>query len=207
MKAPYLVPLLAAGFVLAGCAEPTTAPEQVDTGLDSQPAFDFSNGPEMPGQSHLLRFAADEEWLLSTQSNDDQLFTVYGDPSETFFCGGAGNPEFSVQWNDIDDAVSSIAMKKDFTIYVYEFFSQPPADFCDYLATNWAYRGTVSLTETYHDSRVNGTQTWRWTVNGIVYDQDGNPYTFHELQHFARDATFNGAWLSEDIKVTPRGGN
>jgi len=206
MKAPYLVPLLAAGFVLVGCSEQPTALDnsgRSETG--AEPVFDFMNGPDMPGQSHLVRFAADEQWLLSTQSFEDQLFTVYGDPSVTFFCGGAGNPAYSVQWNDIEGVINILALKKRFTIYVYEMFAVPPADFCDFLANDWAYRGTVSYNEIYHESRQNGNVSWKWTTNGVVYDQDGEPYSFHELQHFARDANFNGAWLKEDIKVRPRG--
>lgn len=204
MKAPsILVALTAACLGIPGCSETTTtgpepaAPETL--------AFDFLNGPEFPGQSHVFRFAADENWMLSTQSDEDQLFTVYGDPTVASFCGGAGNPEFSIQWNNMEHALNIVALKKDFTIYVYEYFSQSPPDFCAYLATNWAYRGTVSYNEVFHRNRENGNRSWKWTVTGVVTDPDGNEYSYFELQHLVRDATGSGGWISEDINVVPRG--
>ena len=206
MKAPLLVPLLAASFGLVGCSDrPPTEPvvEPADAGAH----FDFLNGPEAPGQSHLFRFGADEEWMLSTQSDQAQLFTAYGDPTEMFQCGGAGNPEFSVQWNEIENVLNIVAGKKDFTIYVYEYFNVFPPNFCAYLESNWAYRGTASYREVYHDNSGNGNRSWKWTTNGVVYDPDGNPYSFHESQHLVRDANGFGGWIKEDIKVTPRGNN
>ena len=50
MKAPYLIPLLAAGFVLVGCSEQPTGPDHPDPFATS--SFDFSSQPEIPGQSH-----------------------------------------------------------------------------------------------------------------------------------------------------------
>jgi hypothetical protein len=204
MKAPLLIPLLAVGFVLVGCSD-TPPTEPFERPADAEAGFDFLNGTQVPGQSHVVRFGADETWMLSTQSGEAELFTVYGDPTEAFNCGGSGNPEFSVQWNEMEYALNILALKKDFTIYVYEFFDVFPPDFCAFLADDWAYRGTVSYNEVYHDNGTNGNRSWKWTTNGAVEDQGGNPYSYHELQHLVRDANGFGGWIKEDIKVTPRG--
>ena len=203
MRAPtILVVLAAACFGFPGCSETVSGPDSaVPEGL----AFDFLNGPEFPGQSHVFRFAADETWMLSTQSDEARLFTVYGDPTTQFFCGGAGNPEFSVQWNDVEHALNIVALKKDFTIYVYEYFNQFPPDFCAYLATNWAYRGTVSYNEVFHRNRETANRSWKWTTTGVVTDPDGNEYSYLEVQHLLRDANGSGGWITETIQVTPRG--
>lgn len=202
MKAPVLVPVLAAAFVLLGCSDTPTGPEEA---TPENLVFDFLNGPAFPGHSHVMRFSEDETWQLATQSDEVQLFTVYGDPTQIFDCGGAGNPEFSVQWNDVEHALNIVALKKKFTIYVYEYFSQQPPDFCGYLATNWAYRGTVSYNEVYHRNEQNGNRSWKWTTNGVVEDPSGKLYSYLEQQHFVRDANGFGGWITETIKVTPRG--
>lgn len=203
MKAPVLVPLLAAGIVLLGCADTPTEPEPMPPAA----GFDFLNGPEMPGVSFVMRFSANDTWQLGTQSVEDQLFTIYGGAAEISYCGGAGAPEYSVQWNDLETALNIVALKKKFTIYVYEFFDEYPPDFCGYLATNWAYHGTATYNEVSHESLANGNVSWKWTMNGMVEDQSGNPYTYHETQHYVRDANGNGGWITESIKVRPQGGS
>jgi hypothetical protein len=208
------VAALFAGLALAACSEDTSplapgagpvAPEAITPSV--------TDGPAMPGHSHLIRLGL-QEWIVSTQDPEAEVFTIYGNPEEIFNCGGGGGPEYSVQFNEFETAAGRmrnlLAQGDEINIYVYDFFG--PEDlmgrtFCQYFAEEWKYRGVVHTIETFHRNLIENNSAWQWTTNGTVYDTDGAPYSYHEIQKFRRASNGNAAgWLKESITVTPKGG-
>lgn len=196
-----------AAVVLVGC-EPTASLVPDATGISAS----VTDGPEMPGHSHLVRVGY-PEWTLSTADPDAEMFTTYGDPTQIFFCGGPGGPEFSVQFNELELTMGRIrnilAQNASIPVYVYDFFTAEDLGdrtFCEYLAEEWKYRGTVEYVEMFHRNLIENNSAWLWNANGTVEDHDGNSYVFHESQLFRRAANGNAAeWLKEHIAVTPLG--
>jgi hypothetical protein len=201
---------LATALVLTACdrSGPTAA-------LDTDGILaSVTSGPGIPGESHLMRIGA-QEWTISTADPYNEVFTIYADPAEQFFCGGPGGPEFSVQLNEIltnmGRMVNDVAQGSDLELYVYDFFDEADLmgrTLCEYFEQEWKYRGTVNYTEVYHRNRIENNTAWHWTSNGTVYDRDGAPYSFSELQVVVRAADGSSAnWIKENISVTPLGGN
>lgn len=197
-----------AGAFLIGCDAAPTAPADHPGNVEAS----VTSGPSMPGDSHLIRIGL-QEWILSTADPDNEMFTIYGDPLETFDCGGPGGPEYSVQFNEIELAMGRmrnlLAQGSDIPIYVYDFFGPDDLDgrtFCEYFAEEWKYRGFVHYVEMFHRNLVQNNTAWHWNTNGEVEDVDGNPYSFHESQVYRRAANGNSfGWIKESIQVTPRG--
>lgn len=212
MFRPTLFPaaVLATALVLTAC-DRSGLTDALDTdGILAS----VTSGPGIPGESHLMRIGV-QEWTISTADPDHELFTIYANPAEQFFCGGPGGPEFSVQFNAIETAmgtmVNHLAQGSDIELYVYDFFDESDLmgrTLCEYFEQEWKYRGTVHYAEMFHRNRIANNTAWHWASNGTVNDRDGAPYSFSELQVFTRAANGNKAgWIKERITVTPRGGN
>ena len=213
MLRPTLLPATLATALIVTACDHTGPTAALDTGPGGILAS-VTSGPGIPGESHLIRLGV-QEWTISTADPDNELFTIYANPAEQFDCGGPGGPEISVQFNEIETAmgtmVNDLGQGSDMELYVYDFFG--PEDlmgrtFCEYFEQEWKYRGTVHYAEVFHRNRIENNTAWHWTTNGTVYDRDGAPYSFHELQVFTRAASGNNTgWIQESIDVTPLGGN
>ena len=210
MRVSTFLPVALAGALLASCETdaPVTEPTSHGVGISAS----VTSGPGMPGHSHLIRIGI-PEWTISTADPDAEMFTIYGNPTEIFDCGGPGGAEYSVQFNELELAMGRmrnlLAQGSEIELYVYDFFT--PDDlggrtFCEYFEQEWKYRGTVNYTEMFHRNLVENNTAWHWNTNGTVEDMDGNPYSYHESQVFVRAANGNGsAWIKESIMGTPRG--
>ncbi|HKI93810.1 MAG TPA: hypothetical protein VJ992_00835 [Gemmatimonadales bacterium] len=201
-------PVAALAAVLLGGCEPTASLVPDPTGISAS----VTDGPEMPGHSHLIRLGV-PEWTISTSDPDAEMFTIYGDPTQIFDCGGPGGPEYSVQFNELELAMGRmrnlLAQGSAIDVYVYDFFTEEDRGdrtFCEYFAEEWKYRGTVEYAEMFHRNLIENNTAWHWNANGTVQDVDGKSYVFHESQLFRRAANGNAAeWLKEHIAVTPLG--
>lgn len=212
MRTPLAFAGLAAGLLLAGCD--AGAPVADSPTARTAPAGGVANlvadGPGTPGHSHLVRIG--EEWVVSTADPAREVFTLYVDPATMAYCGGSSDPEHSVQYNELDlvngRMRNILDQGRQLPVYVYDFFTvedMAGRTWCQYVAEEWKYRGTVDYTEQFHRNLIENNTAWQWNANGIVYDAAGNPYSFHESQHVVRPADGSVTWLKEDIIVTPRG--
>ena len=210
MRVSTFLPVALAGAFLAACEAntPVTEPPSADAGISTS----VTSGPGMPGHSHLIRIGI-AEWVISTADPDAEMFTIYGNPTMIFDCGGPGGAEYSVQFNELELAMGRmrniLAQGSEVELYVYDFFT--PDDLVDgpSASTSSKNGSTGARSITLRCS----TGTWyRTTPRGIgtrtalSKTSRWEHISFHESQLFVRAANGNGsAWIKESIMVTPRG--
>ncbi|HSH75723.1 MAG TPA: hypothetical protein VLA09_08580 [Longimicrobiales bacterium] len=191
-------------LAIVGCQETPISP----TASDLEPSFNFSNGPESPGGSGVIRF---EDWFgfLSWEWGEGGLFAFHFDTADLLICGGEGpDPTGDFQLVPTPAGVlRDIILVPDTPITIYSaadalpiiFGQVPPLEACRILAEDWLYRGTHSMTVT---GLIGLGQSFGWNGHGDVVDQSGAPFRYSET---ARIVGFEEKVF--DIDVQPRGTN
>jgi hypothetical protein len=165
-------------FVAASCDQQPVSPSG-DQVVAEAPAFNFMNGPENPGNSPVYRFK-DYGTVVLYDFEQGLLLRLY-DALDTWRCGGsADDPIWDYQ--DVDgDRLKSVDQVQEVPLVVYPF-NTAGKPFCEYLAEDWLYKGTV--TARANDNNVfwftgtGGNNSFSTRVNGAVEDRVG---VLHQL--------------------------
>ncbi|MCL7958347.1 MAG: hypothetical protein M8860_01740 [marine benthic group bacterium] len=192
----WRIPLIATLvlFTAISCDQSTTAPEP--TAVAESPSFNFMNGPANPGEAWIERWNG--QWFFWNAHPEQNLEVEYvyaedlGQYVAGYHCGGSQDiPRWDKQMVGNPDIahVKMLFQDKSRPVYVYDldaifeaFHSGDPEVFCPFMANEWLYRGEINMV--YTDNN------WWWNPdyanpfgyhgNGIVWDHDGNRYTYHE---------------------------
>ncbi|HSH76184.1 MAG TPA: hypothetical protein VLA09_10915 [Longimicrobiales bacterium] len=206
MKATCPSWFVAAVMALAtvGCQETPISPAAADL----EPSFNFSNGPDSPGNSGVIRFEG-AFGFLSWEESEGGLFAFHFENADLPICGGSGlDPTGDVQIvATTAGLLRDIIQVPDTPISIYSaavvlpiIFGQiPPDEGCQILADDWLYRGTHTMTVT---GLIGAGQSFGWSGYGDVWDPDGNQFNYTET---ARIVGFEEKLF--DIEVRPRGKN
>ena len=175
--------ILAAAAVL-GCSE-VSAPVE-------QPLFNFSNGPANPGNSGVFRFQGlftlrldyPDQGLIVRHYAADNSFEVCGG-SQTF---PSDDEQAVTDLGQANAVIKLLVQEKNVPVLIYPPYLGDKA-FCDFLASDWLYKGTGSLrfNDNNFDFDPSRTDAYRWAGQGTVYDHAGKKHQYNEMQKFTID--------------------
>ncbi len=205
--------LFVAAFAF-GCADETvpTSSTQTVPGL----SFNFTNGPEHPGESGVYRSTGGFIFLVTNNATLTTPATMVirhyqSDDSEEVCGGGTPFPDWDFQEvtnpNDVVEAVRLLAQTGEIPVLIYPLFDGSK-DFCDFLVEDWIYRGTHMLRDQDNNFFFDPAHTnaWGWEANGFVYDRDGDRYRYLEVQRFVVDPDpFRLLNVMVKVKIHPTG--
>jgi hypothetical protein len=183
-------------FVAASCDQQPVEPPEAT--VAESPTIDFMNGPENPGESDVWRYQW--RWIFWTGHDDLNLAAEYMHAEDQgwygtrheYDCGGAyDHPKWDIQESGNPDVrVPMVAQRRDTPVYVYylddlyeAFDTGDNATFCDFIASEWLYKGEIHMVYTDNNWWVHpGVQAnpFGFRANGLVWDQDENRYNYHE---------------------------
>jgi len=200
-----LVPRLAVFSLLAGVtaliaceqlpSEPATnvlAIPAIDVADEVAPAplLNYMNGPEMPGNSPVERWAGGG-WISVTDPDKGLRARLY-DTFNTIRCGGSADDpdwwDYQDIWSNPDGILKSHWQANEVPIVVYPWPNTPGKDFCDFLAEDYLAVGTG--TAVANDNNVfwftgtGGNNSYGILVKGTVEDGDGNTYNVVGRNHY-----------------------
>jgi hypothetical protein len=194
-------------FVGTACdqqpVEPT-AEEVVDA-----PVFNFTNGPENPGNSWIAREAGWDDicfWCETSDPPGSRLFAAHYQADDVSYCGGSSNwkTPWDYQGGVNGGGVHYLSQTFDQPLFIYDMdalytaCATFPEPCCTFLATGWLYQGTHDMValERYQDN----SEYAQMKGNGFVYDPDGNQYRYREHQKVYY-TTEGDDWTHEEIAV------
>lgn len=188
-----------AAILAVGCTEQATAPTAPNDAAVA-PTFNFINGPDMPGNSGIIR-AEGQDFLFGTDPARG-LFSVIGlgvPLNESFFCGVDSFDDIdflSFQEFFAAGARHQHIQGRDVTIEVATFDWN-----CGDLSIGF---GSGNLDVTDNDQFVSGTRAnaFGWSAHGKLIDNvTGETLNYSETQRAVelKDGTLR--WLVENIKV------
>lgn len=188
--------LVLLALVSVSCDQQPVEPQNDQ--LSEAPAYNFMNGPELPGKAPVSRFVMEDThyWCTSTDPARDLIATRY-DPYEFFCMGNPEHPDWAIQAVN-HSRNNYVGQGFEAPIYVYslsDWISVP--DWCAFLDTGWLYQGTVDFRANENWSGDESEGHFQFKANGTVYDPDGNKHSYREHQKFST----NQGWSHEDIVV------
>ena len=191
MRHPF--PLARAAVLLAGAALlPGCTDRSVSAPVD-RPAFSFTNGPDNPGASGVVRFG--DRLIVRLDYFPDPGLIVRHYPSDDSFevCGGSQQApvveeQFVSDPNAINGVIVLLRKTGEVPVLMYpEFLDDKP--FCDHLRDDWLFKGTGRLR--YHDNNLffdpSRTNAFSWRGEGTVVDRSGKKFNYTEEQSFVVD--------------------
>ena len=198
MKMTRITPFIVGAFAIVGCHDATPGPTAPDA-----PLFNFTNGPDNPGKSIVIRFQSHDVFGASDGAGVLIAFHLASDAVGPFGCGPADLPVFDTQFiNTAAGIARSITHVNDAPVYIYSFpnfLAALSGDLCGFLADEWLYQGNHRLT-LVGDFSAGGT-TLGWSAHGNVFDPSGDLFRYTEAQTAVVEKDGTVRFLNEDIRV------
>jgi hypothetical protein len=199
--------VLALGLSVGACGEQSAPTAASD--IDSQIAFNFTNGPGAPGNSGVFR-GQDGFVTFTNDPTRDWLGVHFQADNSAVFCGGTEGFELSDfnAVNNQDDIIRIISQLRDAPLFLYRTSEFPgfgdPVELCRWFSEDWLYQGIHDLV--YRDNDFTnagpGANAFAFLGHGTVYDPSGGRHQYNEQQAalILPDGTFD--WKLENIRVT-----